>query len=514
MLIPGLLLNTIVANKDRCAVEVAGKEYSYEELLIGAYRISLSMHADASYKSKVALFAERELGAYFSILYSVLSGCCYVPVNIKYPISRIKKMMILSDCKHAIVTESFLRKYGEGLREMLSELNINVVNVSCDVEPRQLINIDDCVEYFKTRTANIMKDDYAYVMFTSGSTGEPKGVPISYGNLESYLRYVVDRNPIEERDRCSQFFDLTFDPSVHDILVTWLSAATLCVPTSAEKMLPAEFIVRNNITVWYSVPSVISRLIQLNILRENIFPALRCSIFSGEALPASYAHQWMRAAVNSSVINYYGPTEVTINITYSRLEPGEEVKEHATGFIAIGEVFDTHTFKIVDEQGRCVPEGESGELLIAGSQVTKGYLNTDLVTSDFWLYENGKRYYRTGDIVTTSQNGLMFIGRRDQQIKIRGFRVELAEIEEVIRKHKTVRDVAVVPIYSKDHIVVGTAAFVVTASVRMQEIRRLCLSKLPDYMIPSRFINVSTLPMTDNGKINRRMLYKQVNDNE
>ena len=366
-----------------------------------------------------------------------------------------------------------------------------------------------------TVSVPVQPDDIAYVMFTSGSTGEPKGVPIRHRNVVDYLSYVGNRYGFGPTDRFSQTFDLTFDLSVHDLFTCWSSAGTLCVLPESAAMAPAKFIRDKALTVWFSVPSVVGFLERLRLLKDGIFPTLRASLFCGEALPQSYVEAWCRAAPHSVIDNLYGPTETTIAITHYRWNNHISPKHCVNGIVPIGEVFQTQRACLLSDQGSPVADDGIGELCLGGSQVGSGYLAApDLTATKFIQIPSlgSNSWYRTGDLARWDPEcGYIFLGRIDQQVKILGHRVELQEIEQVIRKISNCSDVVTLAWPVKDGIASGIAVFLCGADeARKGELEAEAKRALPSYMVPRTFRFVHDFPLNPNGKIDRGSLRKMM----
>jgi len=351
----------------------------------------------------------------------------------------------------------------------------------------------------------------AYLLFTSGSTGEPKGVPIHHSNVRSYIEYISNRYEVNERDRFSQEFDMTFDLSVHDMFVCWERGACLfCVPEKSA-MLPAKFIRDRELTMWFSVPSVVALLSKMRLLQPGCFPNLRFSLFCGEPLAAAHAQHWQEAAPNSIVENLYGPTETTIAISHYRWDPSKSPQECLNGIVPIGWMFAGQQCRVVDHERSEV--SETGELCLAGSQVTDGYWNNPEKTRrQFVRFPETCEtlWYRTGDLVKRGENGcLYYLGRIDHQVKIRGYRVELQEIEVVLRKASQAEQVVAVPWPVVDGSADGVVAFVSGVSkVDELQILNRCREALPDYMVPRKIYWLEEIPLNHNGKIDRKKLAK------
>jgi amino acid adenylation domain-containing protein len=361
----------------------------------------------------------------------------------------------------------------------------------------------------------VSPDAIAYLLFTSGSTGEPKGVPISHANVRAYIRHICDRFQVNEHDRFSQMFDLTFDLSVHDMFVCWERGACLYSVPETSLMAPAKFVKDHCLTMWFSVPSAIGLMAKMGMLKPRVFPSLRVSLFCGEPLPSVYASAWQEAAPNSVIENLYGPTETTIAITSYRWDPESSPSACVNGIVPIGWVFDGQQACVIDHERNPVPIGERGELCLSGSQVTRGYWENPRKTAEqlVRLRSFGERvWYRTGDLVRQDQSGCFYyLGRIDHQVKIRGYRVELQEVEFVLRKASGSGQVAAVAWPVREGIAEGIVAFI---GGRLQcdanAIVRYCREALPDYMVPRQIHVLDALPLNENGKLDRFKLIKML----
>ncbi|MBK6835712.1 MAG: AMP-binding protein [Bacteroidetes bacterium] len=341
----------------------------------------------------------------------------------------------------------------------------------------------------------------AYVIYTSGSTGKPKGVPISRNNVNHLFNYYLGEYDFNANDKFLQSYELSFDVSVFSIFCAWNVGATVYVVPEANAKHIAIFktIQQYKITVASFVPGVLS-LIE-KYLTEFNFPDLRYSFFSGDALKHSLAKKWKVCLPNGEIHNFYGPTETTIVCTryiWQEIEAGQESKND---IVPIGKPFPQMNFILVSEVGEIISDmNTEAELCFEGEQVIDSYLNNKY--EDRFLDISNKRYYRTGDRVTLNENGnLIFHGRLDSQVKINGYRVELAEIENAIYLDSACQNKVIVESKNGANQLI---AFI--ESDNEMKLHELLEKRIPLYMIPSKFIFVKHLPLTINGKLDMEKL--------
>lgn len=505
---------------DRPALVVNGKSVSYASFRGIVRRIASAIHTlqvEQKPFPLVAVLAHRSETAYAGVLGSLAAGKGYVPLNARFPLERTLQMLSLSGCTALIVGKECLSQLSDLLKAADRSLTIILPDVASTLEltsqnphhrflfANQLPG-EEGFSFAENPAASL-----AYLLFTSGSTGVPKGVPISQGNVRSYVDYICPRYNVSEQDRFSQQFDLTFDLSAHDMFVCWERGACLyCVPENSV-MAPAKFIRDHQLTMWFSVPSVAGLLSKMHLLLPGSFPSLRYSLFCGEPLSASYAQSWQEAAPNSILENLYGPTEATIAIAHYRWDSPRSPQECVNGIVPIGHIFEGQKFRVTDSRGESVPFGDPGELCLSGSQVATGYWNNPKKTLQQFVPLPGAGdplWYRTGDLVKQDAAGnLCYLGRMDHQIKIRGYRVELQEIEAVLRRACGTEQVVSVPWPVHNGSAEGVVAFV--SGVNAFDERRVlarCSDVLPDYMVPKKIYLVDELPLNLNQKIDRKKL--------
>jgi amino acid adenylation domain-containing protein len=489
-------LRSAELHPNRPALEVAGATLSYAELRARAFGVARLLRTSdpggGGGPELTGVFGSRSVAAFAAILGILLRGHGYVPLNPRFPPRRNADMLERAGCRVLLVDAAEL----EAAREVVEGM----------ADPPRLLVVDEAEDADEVVPPGGGTETPAYLLFTSGSTGRPKGVLVRQSNVAAFLDAVAARYDLRETDRLSQLFDLTFDLSAYDLFAAWQHGACVCCPDVGHLLRPADFVRAAGLTVWFSVPSAAMFVDRLGGLEPGMFPTLRLSLFCGEALPADLADGWADAAPNSTVENLYGPTEATIACTAHRWERGSA--PGANGFVPIGEPLGLTEAHVLDEHGNEVAPGEPGQLLLRGPQVVEGYWDDPAATArSFVTMQGNGRGYLTGDRVVRPSAGapLEYLGRMDSQIKILGHRVELEEVEAVLRDESRADAVAVgwPPTPSG---AAGIVAFIADPAVDTVELRRALLARLPDYMVPRELRLVNELPLNANGKRDRKAL--------
>lgn len=501
----------------RPALEVGGQIYTFEELLqeAAALAATLQQHAPAEPRF-TAVYAYRSPVAYAGILAALLRGHSYVPLNPRFPTARSRLFLKRTDCRAVIVDEEGEKNLDsvlEGIQFKLVILMPSRSNAKAFAKKwpqHSFLGCNDVLRSSAWKKQSVDLDDIAYVLFTSGSTGEPKGVTISHRNVGHYTGTMVQRYDINEQDRVSQFSELTFDASVFDIFSAWKQGACVVCPDLKTLLNPAAFLAGAGITIFHSVPSNGLLLKRLGVLKPNRFPKMRLSLFGGETLPADLARAWQSAAPNSVVENRYGPTELTVTSTAYRWHAERSPGECHNGTVPIGDLLPGVEGLVVDENLQPVPPGEKGEFLLGGPQCTPGYINDPERTAGALVVPPGRNeiYYRTGDIVRQmpGKTFYAFLGRKDHQVKIFGMRIELGEIEAALRDEAGVMEVAALAWPIPQAGVGGIVAFIGSLNIDPERVRVGMKDRLPQQMVPKQIRVMERLPLNNNGKVDRLAL--------
>lgn len=501
----------LALSPEGCALRVDGTAYCYRELDALARSTASAITVSDPTGAPVGVLAIRSLDAYVGVLAAVLAGRTYVPLHPEFPVDRTAGMLRRSGANVVIVGAEADRVAETLVAQSAAQPALcfptrPVPDWAVRLGKGALVGGPDLPGTQAAESEAVNGASTAYLLFTSGSTGQPKGVGVTQQNVAAYLSHVAASYGYSPDDRCSQMFDLTFDLSVHDLFVTWMSGACLCVPTRRSVMAPGKFIRDERITAWFSVPSTAMVMDRLRMLKPGAYPNLRLSLFCGEALSAGIAAKWAAASPNSALYNLYGPTEATIAITAFAWSPGSST----SGVVPIGHPFPGHRVAVVDPLGNDVGSSTPGELCLAGPQVTPGYWDDPVRTATSFVALPGseERWYRTGDLVERSErDGLRYHGRIDDQVQIMGFRVELVEIDAALREALQTES-AVAVAYPPGPSAESVYAFAVATDQTEDEAGALarCRERLPAYMVPQRVFFIDSLPLNSNGKVDRGAL--------
>ncbi|HEY6448998.1 MAG TPA: amino acid adenylation domain-containing protein [Acidobacteriaceae bacterium] len=502
------------------AVVVEGARYSYGEMASLASRVAAWLRqAEGRGSGRVGILAARSLEAYGGVLGTLWAGQAYVPVNPHTPEDRLLRIFQLAELDALVVDQAGMdllseRALARAPRRILAGRDVRLSQAAPHAAGLQVRSFADLPEAGIGQPVAVADDDLAYVLFTSGTTGTPKGVMIEAGSVAQFRSVVQQRCAFTPSDRVSQVAELTFDNSVLDLFVTWAAGAELHVVPEAQLMAPAKFIREHALTVWFSVPSTACMMDRMRMLKPGAFPSLRLSIFAGEALPIAAARAWQKAATNSVVENFYGPTEVTVDCIAQRLEEPPKITRNR-GSLAIGMPFPGIEAGIVDAELRFLPPEQEGELVVSGRQVARGYFKDAELTAARFPSIDGRRWYRTGDLAYQDATGAFHhLGRIDNQVKVLGNRVELEEVEAHLREIIGSDVVAAVAWPVEDERATGIVAFHCDPAVERNRVREGMQQRVPAYMVPERVCRLDAFPLGSTGKIDRKALLRMLDEGE
>ncbi|TPG89204.1 amino acid adenylation domain-containing protein [Brevibacillus laterosporus] len=484
---------------EQVAVVGEGGQLTYHELNEQANRLARTLRAEGVQADEpVGIMVERSLEMIVGIFGILKAGGAYVPIDPEYPEERISYMLEDSGAK-LLLLQGHLRQRASFAGKS--------------------VELDDAGAYSEDGSnlkAVTGAKDMAYVIYTSGTTGKPKGVMVEHGSVINRLLWMQKKYPIDETDTILQKTAITFDVSVWELFWWALTGAKVCLlPVGGEKN-PAvilDTITEQNITTVHFVPSMLHAFLEYTQQRpyqerRHKLASLRRVFASGEALTTSQVagfHRFIAPVNKAQMINLYGPTEATVDVTYFDCLAGETFTS-----IPIGKPIDNTQIYIVNPQNQQQPIGVAGELCIAGAGLARGYLNRPELTAEKFVnnpFLPSERMYRTGDLARWMSDGnIEYLGRIDHQVKIRGYRIELGEVEVQLLKAESVREAVVVAREDGIGQKALCAYFVADRELTVSELRGALSQEMPSYMIPSYFVQLERMPLTMNGKLDRKAL--------
>lgn len=512
------------------ALDFGDRTCSYGDLRRLALRIAGAVEAcgvDGATSPWVGMMAGKRLHGYAAMLGILAARKGYMPLSCSAPGVRLADMIERSGTSLVFADEEGLRALPSMLAHMGRRLTV-LVDVAEETATAQVEALEKAWPSHAFRRVmpeamasealalEVRRDTSAYLLFTSGSTGRPKGVMVSHGNVRHFLDAISDRYAFTAADRFSQNFDFTFDLSVFDVFACLEAGGCICVPSGGDQVLPARYINRSRLTVWFSVPSAVTAMQSARQLKPGSFGGLRYSFFCGEALIVKTARAWQAAAPAGKLVNLYGPTEATICCTDYEWSAKDRAlaDEHV---VPIGNVFRGLHASVRDEKGMTVADEEIGELYIGGPQVTLGYLDSPEENAKRFVEDasSGRRFYRTGDRVFFDvRDCLHFVGRVDHQVKVRGYRIELGEVEQALRACRVDANVVVVPwpAQTPHERLIAVCEGEGLDEYEGQRVIGGLRQRLPDYMVPDEIVVMERFPLNGNGKIDRRAVAQALAD--
>ncbi|MDN3658907.1 AMP-binding protein [Ferruginibacter paludis] len=488
-----LIINPIVefieSESQQHAFCIDNRFFTYKQFGEVISKIRNKIKATASGQQYIGLITNDDIETYASIFAIWMEGKAYIPLHGLQPVSR--SLEIISQVNLGVVFDSAGKANFKG---------VSVVNTgTLENAPN---NFSDLIDF--------SENELAYILFTSGTTGKPKGVAINRNNIASFVAsFWATGIVLDEQDKCLQCFDLTFDVSVQSYLIPLLKGA--CVYTIPTEKIKYSYVFTlledHQLTFGSMAPSMLRFL--KPYFDEIRVPSMKYCILTAEASPMDLIAAWHHCIPNAEVYDFYGPTEGTIYCTYYKVDFEKGIKSY-NGLLSIGKPMDGFEAVIVDDHNRVLEKGQKGELCIAGKQLTPGYWKNEEKNSESFFqlnYNNiATRFYHTGDLCYIDVEGdLMYSGRIDNQAKIQGYRVELGEIEGHARSFLEGKNAIAIPfIGASGNTEIGLI-------IESPDMDRLTVDnylrlKLPPYMIPTTYKFITEFPINTSGKIDRNKL--------
>jgi amino acid adenylation domain-containing protein/non-ribosomal peptide synthase protein (TIGR01720 family) len=480
-----------------------GQEWlSYAELNAESNRLAhYLISRQAGPESLVGIALERSTQMVVALLATLKSGAAYLPLDPEYPQARLARM--LSDAAPKLVLSS------KEIRARLPETaHLEVLEINSREIEAELHNQPSCNPSDMERILPLLPRHPAYAIYTSGSTGTPKGAVIAHNAIVNRLLWMQSEYKLKADDRVLQKTPFSFDVSVWEFFWPLLHGATLVVAKPEghkDAAYLAGLIQAERVTTVHFVPSMLQAFLQES--KAAKCDSLRRVICSGEALSSELQARFFATLLDVSLHNLYGPTEAAVDVSFWECQ-----RDFKAATVPIGRPIWNTRMYVLDQNLQPVPVGVSGELYLAGAGLARGYLNRPALTAERFVADphsaSGARMYRTGDLARWRPDGVLdFLGRADQQVKIRGLRVELGEIEAALTADPRIAHAAVI---TRENATGGQLiGYVVPANGSVPDATTLCQKlseRLPDYMVPAAFVTLNSLPLTASGKLDRKAL--------
>jgi amino acid adenylation domain-containing protein len=505
---------------DATAIVFGSETLSYGELEGSSNQLARVLHDAGCRKGdRVCILMPKSPAAILSMIGVLKAGCMHVPIDASSPAARIRQILLSCENRWILAAGSVAPLLDELLADDQLRSRISIGWLDC--QPPATKHCQP--EFSRADVSGAPSDalpqlctpnDGSHILFTSGSTGVPKGVVITHSNVATFVAWAIKHFGIDHTDRFSGHTPFHFDLSTFDIFGTLTAGAQLHLVPPEVALLPpklVDFIRSSELTQWFSVPSVLNYLAKFDALKGVQFPSLRRVLWCGEVLPTPALIYWMEHLPGVPFTNLYGPTEATIASSYYDVPvcPGDP-----KAAIPIGKACDGEELLILNDKLQPTAVDEIGDLYIAGAGLSPGYWRDSEKTAAAFLRDprdpQHGRIYRTGDLAWLGQDGLLyFVGRADTQIKVRGYRIELGEIETALHPIGTLEECAVVAVQNENFggwmiccAYVGRNGSEVTPNSLREHLKKL----IPNYMLPVRWLAYEALPKNANGKIDRPRL--------
>lgn len=510
-LLPGLIKNSANRFPGNIAFRYGNDSLTYDQLVKRSNQLAFMLtELGVKRGDRVGVFLDASLETPIAVYGIMSAGAVFVPLDVNAPSARIA--YVLNDCGIRQIISG--KKQSRSLNKVLEENTPLEVVIGMQEKLRvKTVSWEEVAMISESQTVSVrmLEDDLAYIMYTSGTTGTPKGIMHSHRSGLAYAKLSMDLYDVKSSDILANHSPLHFDISTMGYFTMPLAGGTTVLIPETHKLIPAslsQLIEKEKITIWYSVPLALTQLLQRGALQDRKIDALRWVLFGGEPFPAKHLRSLMQLWNKAEFSNVYGPAEVN-QCTYLNLSEAPENDDA----IPLGHVWNNTEVLIVDSDDSELPDGETGELLVRTATMMKGYWGKpELSRKAFFRRErfpNAEEiFYRTGDLVWRKTDGqLMFAGRRDRQLKIRGYRVELDEVESVLIAHPYVLETAVYGVKNEDEQAVEAIVVLNDSNVEAGEnIKEFLAARLPGYALPQKIFFTEKIPRTPAGKIDYKQL--------
>ncbi|HKQ78947.1 MAG TPA: amino acid adenylation domain-containing protein [Blastocatellia bacterium] len=505
---------------DSIALVMNDEQISYAALEESSNRLARQLRAIGCARGdRVCFLTPKSPAAIISELGILKADCIYAPLDPSGPASRLAK--IVAACEpRCILIAGAAGPVAQLLRDTLAEADLSetpvigslVAEAPGTPDLRIGFSSDDLTT-FSGAPLDYQNHgtDTAHILFTSGSTGAPKGVQITHNNALRFIEWATRYFGTSAEDRISGHPPLHFDLSTFDVYATLGAGAQLHLVPAELNLFPnkiADFIRRHELTQWFSAPSLLNYMAKHDVVAQDDFPALKRLLWCGEVFPTPALRYWMRRSPHATFTNLYGPTEATVASSYYTLPA---CPPHDDTPVPIGTPCDGEDLLALDDNLQPAQPGEIGALFIGGVGLSPGYWRDEQKTREVFLNTASYgRIYKTGDLAKVGEDGLFyFLGRADSQIKSRGYRIELGEIETALNALGLLRECAIVAVDAggfEGATICCAYAPLPGADSDPTMLRQALSQALPSYMLPSRWMSLERLPQNGNGKIDRRAL--------
>jgi len=518
-----LLIESAARYPDRTAVVDRTMSMTYRELDAASARLAGELAArGVGPGDRIGLYLDKSLQAIIGLWGVLRAGAAYVPLDVASPVKRIARIVENGDFCAVLSTAKRWPTLAPALACPPALIGVaraaaQPIEVEFDFE-----TIDRSQARAAERVLSPEQDDPshpAYILYTSGSTGQPKGVVLSHGASLSFVNWAAETTQLVPTDVVSSHAPLHFDLSSFDLFATCRAGATVVLVPAELNVFPrnlADWIAEQRITVWYSVPSLLSRLALSGGLDRHDWSHLRQIIFAGEVFPVAHLRRLREQIPRARYWNWYGPTETNVCTAYAV----ETLPPDQTAPVPIGTACANCRLLVLDDAGAVCARGETGELYVTGPSLMTAYHGMPEATAHALVVrtEDGERgsWYRTGDLVREDEDGLLhLVGRRDGMIKSRGYRIELGEIESILYQHPAVAEAAAVALPDEEigHVIRAAAVAKAGQSLEASVLRAFCADRLPAYMIPQSIEVRGSLPRGSTGKIDKLRLREELSRN-